>query len=114
MIKPTKNKIDQKWVPEKPIYNKVKTPSVLAKFNVLLRFFSVIGVFPCKFEDDFTTTVINPWIFLAKWLLITSMLLGCYITSLWYMLEQSDMGFNLKSLQTYMMNFISSTITKVC
>ena len=117
MIRPVKPKFEEKaafYDEPKSSFDEPTTPSVLARFNGALKILSVIGIFPCKFEDDFTTTIINPWVFCAKWLLISTILLGGYVGSIWYMLDQSTMGFNLKSFETYLMNFISSTITTVC
>ena len=107
MIRP----VDPRKSQEKAIYGEVRTPSVLARFNVLLRFFSSIGIFPCSFEEDSSMTPIKPWIFLSKWIVIVTILLGGYLAALWYMLDQSDMGFTWDSFTEYLKNFVSSTIT---
>ena len=107
MIRP----VDPRKSQEKAIYGEVRTPSVLARFNVPLRFFSTIGVFPCSFEEDSSMTPIKPWLFLTKWMIIVTILLGGYLAALWYMLDQSDMGFTWESFTEYLKNFVSSTIT---
>ena len=56
-------------------------------------------------------TPIKPWIFLSKWIVIVTILLGGYLAALWYMLDQSDMGFTWDSFTEYLKNFVSSTIT---
>ena len=56
-------------------------------------------------------TPIKPWIFLTQWIVIVTILLGSYLAALWYMLDQSDMGFTWDSFTEYLKNFVSSTIT---
>ena len=107
MIRP----VDSRKSQEKAIYDEVWTPSVLTRFNVVLRFFSSIGIFPCSFEEDSSMTPIKPWIFLTKWIVIVTLLLGGYLAALWYMLDQSDMGFTWDSFTEYLKDFVSSTIT---
>ena len=107
MIRP----VDPRKSQEKAIYDEVMTPSVLARFNVVLRFFSSIGIFPCRFEEDFSMIPIKPWLFLTKWIVIVTILLGGYLAALWYMLDQSDMGFTWDSFIEYLKDFVSSTIT---
>ena len=107
MIRP----VDPRKSQEKAIYDEVMTPSVLARFNVVLRFFSSIGIFPCSFEEDSSMKPMKPWIFLTKWIVIVTILLGGYLAALWYMLDQSDMGFTWDSFTEYLKNFVSSTIT---
>ena len=107
MIRP----VDPRKSQEKAIYDEVMTPSVLARFNVVLRFFSSIGIFPCSFVEDSSMTPIKPWIFLTKWIVIVTILLGGYLAALWYMLDQSDMGFTWDSFIEYLKDFVSSTIT---
>ena len=84
---------------------------VLGIYNFVLRFFSTIGVFPCNFEEDSNMTPMKPWLFLTKWIIIATIFLGGYLAALWYMLDQSDMGFTWDSFTEYLKNFVSSTIT---
>ena len=56
-------------------------------------------------------TPIKPWVFLTKWIVIVTILIGGYVAALWYMLDQSIKGFTWDSFTDYLKNFVSSTIT---
>ena len=91
---------------KKKATDELKTLSTLSRFRIILKFFSLIGTFPCTLHENFTLKPIYPWTFLSKWLFVSSSLLISAIASIFYMVNKATNGFTLSK---YFSSFVSST-----
>ena len=86
---PCSSNSQKNWPKSAYILELVWQPELLwstCLYILCLRFFSLIGIFPCTQYNDFTLKQITPWKFLSKWLFFSSTMLICAIAAVFYML----------------------------